>query len=291
MDNNRPEINKFKDKILYLEANPLYVKKSFMGREDHVGRFMYPHTMVKWIGIPRNKVGIHIDIFKGNHALRKELEEETGMNLNGRDKESDLHKHSYRARIIGEDYKDFSIRFNLNDIGDLLNYFYLCAQKDIAPTWESRVIKPAQQPFVFREEGIKEKQTVKKVEMKGKCYRWLIGVQDNRNKMIDYLKVFGERVPENDTIENLIIRFEEIIEDEIAVKKLYKLIEDKNFDLRLFIVNAIDLDEIYRKGDTYYLANGEEIGSTIQDIKLFYGKASNQPLIERIKTKLREQQK
>jgi hypothetical protein len=183
-------------------------------------------------------------------------------------------------------------KFDLSDPNQMLTYKVLLTNKKlVCPSMESYKVFPSPfYEFIFVEEGYEETKASVAMDEKKRMFIFYGKIEDSPTKMRNFLNVYYATnlktnvATENMSKEALQNEISKIMEDD---KDGYlKLIDDPNYETKVFILQAIDVGAVTREGFTYKIT-GEttdfsysELTEFIKKIKidkdLLYGKIEAQ---------------
>ena len=182
---------------------------------------------------------------------------------------------------------------DLSDPEDVLSYKILLKSNNIAPNKD--VINELVHDFYLVDERDEEEENIKltdKYEEASKLF--LNKVSKTSSKMINVLRLLGRNVPKDATAKWLKGELIKIIEQKVKVAGLpniddfISVAKDPNFDIRIFIMDAMELGEIKVDGSTYKLRAGDTIGYDLDQAISYFANPKNQQtkllIEERIKS-------
>ena len=79
---------------------------------------------------------------------------------------------------------------------------------------------------------------------------------------------------------------DDIIDDDKALPKLLSVINDPNFELKIFIEDALSVGAILKDGTRYSLPGGDKIGGILTDVIDYFKDAVNQDIYLKIKNQI-----
>lgn len=182
---------------------------------------------------------------------------------------------------------------NCNDPVESLKVRLLSIQQEVASSWEERLNRPGEYWFALVDEDVEIKDKLNAAQFKAKAYRLLSKIDGNQTKMANTLKVLGKRPSSDAKIDWMYTELAAIIEQIQVikgVKNIHDFIavrEDTNFDVRVFIEDALKENELEKKGTTYYLSGGDKIGGTLDDAISYFNDKGNSEIFRVIKSRLK----
>jgi len=151
-------------------------------------------------------------------------------------------------------------KFDLSDVNDALAYRVLLTWKnEIAPSWDERN-RNAGIRYAFVEEGYEEKKAAEELDETFKIGTYYGELKVSDKKMRDFLNVYHMTshrnivIPEDYTTNLLVKELNSIIKND--KEGFIKTFEDKNFETKLLICNAIDKGVITKIGVGTYTIEG-----------------------------------
>lgn len=265
-------------------------KSGGMFPPGHDGEFMFTGTVLRF--------QLPFDIrYHRYPPVFESIEEQSafelllGQNLNLYNPDKDGFWKRFEIKLIKDDkLMKFGYTLNLNDAMDALKY-RVCKQiPQIAPSWEQRY-DSAEYRLAIVAEGEMEQAGAKKADNKKKAYLFFGKIENSKQKMLDLLRVLGESPAKNASTEWLKTTIDAMIEDPSKLNKLLSVIDDENYEFKLFIEDAKDCAAIIVKDRKYYLPGGDAINpadptlnGTISILKKY--KDETDPIYIRIKTQI-----
>jgi hypothetical protein len=182
--------------------------------------------------------------------------------------------------------------FNLADPNQMLTYKVLLTNKKlVCPSMESFKVFPSPfYEFIFVDEGYEETKASLVMDEKKRIYMFYGKIEDSPTKMRNFLNVYyASNLKTNVAHENM---GKEALQSEVSKiidndKDGYlKLIDDENYNVKVYILQGIDVGAIIREGFTYRITGEnkdfsyDELVAFIKMIKadkdLLYGKIEAQ---------------
>lgn len=225
---------------------------------NHDGAFMFTGTVVEFV--------LPFDIKHNRYpTVFKDVNEQTafetllGVELNPYKTGKDNYIKNLKIRIIKDDkLMKFGYTLNLSDPMDALRYRILRIVPQVAPSWAEKDSSPAYKFALVDAQEIEQTKS-KKADAKKKAYMFLGKIENSQKKMLDFLRVFGERPANNATIDWLKGQIDTIIDNPAKLVKMLELIDDPNYEIKLFIEDAVDCGAITKKDRKYYLPGGDAL--------------------------------
>lgn len=231
---------------------PIVRRKSFMGRKDHDGLFMYTNANKSW-SIFRDQYGNYIDPL--NETERLYLEKMIGEDLNVNHK--DNYWHSFSFKITKDTYEMSRLKrvFDLSNPRDFLAYKLLLTVPDVANSLKEKDDTPEYEwMLVEADETIQDKLSAGRI--KRFCYNWLTENEKKKTTLRNILYTMNISISKDasiDEIENAII---DIIESN-RINSLYELLNDENLDTKILFAKALKSRCIILRRSKFYDEKGE----------------------------------
>lgn len=255
------------DKIIIVKPI-LRVRNSLITDPDHEAFFLFGNATTDYC-LPVDKNGNLMNPFASKEEqswLEKALD--TDLNIY-KPKDNFWKKRKVR---LGKDDR----RLNLNNPKDYIDWLILKMNKNfIAPDGDSVKKKATYRYGLFSEEF--ETQTVvRHADRKKLAYKAATRLEDKgKEAMVNFLKVYGHRVTAESKFEFLVAAIDKIIEDDI--EGFLKIVDDKEYELKLLVSNAVEVGAVHKKGRLYFLPGGDPLCGT-----------GDQPVIENVVAYLKQ---
>lgn len=185
-------------------------------------------------------------------------------------------------------WKDFKVTLDkkgkvldLSDIEDNLAYRVLKVSNVIAKSKDK--INVLQHSFYIvteEEEHDTNSKLADRYEEASKLFLNDIGKSDK--KMINVLRLLGKNVPVEANQKWLKAELVKIIEQKAKIAgqpnmdDFIRVASDKNMNLKIFVMDAMEIGEIYSEGSTYKLRSGDVIGYDLEQAISFFNNPKNQ---------------
>ena len=248
--------------------------------EGHDGEFMFTGTQYEFDLPISIKTGRLVNI------LTKEEQAffETELFLNPGDlsvyKKKDNYWHTFKVKLDKEPRI-----LDLSDPIDNLCYRVCMVSPHVAPNWETRYQSAAFQ-FALQDEEIIVQEKVTKANKKKDAYKFLGKVENNPDRMRNVLRVYGNKVAPNTSTSVMYTTIESLIDDDKSLPKLLAVINDPNFEMKIFIEDALSVGAILKDGTRYSLPGGDKIGGVLNDVIDYFKDAVNQDIYLKIKNQI-----
>ena len=238
------------------------VKEGGMNPKGHDGHFMYSGTEIQFV-LPYNAKKSRLETIlttQEQDFFEDLLDEDLSIH-----KKKDNFWHSFRVRIRKDDkLMDMGYELDLNDPIDNLRWRMLKLNPAIAPSWAERN-KRGEYKFALVDANELVETKARKTDKKKKAYIWLGSVEHSPSKMINFLRVYGAKPAPDANPDWLKSEIDKLIENELD--KVLAIIDDKDFDMKLFINDAIEAGAIVKKNRKYYLPGGDPINDNDPSLK------------------------
>jgi hypothetical protein len=248
--------------------------------QGHDGEFMFTGTVCEFDLPISMKTGRLVNILTKEEQAFFEKE----LFLNPGDlsiyKKKDNYWHTFKVKLDKEERI-----FDLSDPIDNLCYRVCVVSPHVAPNWESRY-QSASFQFALQDEEVIVQEKVTKANKKKDAYKFLGRVENNPDRMRNVLRVYGNKVAPNTPANVMYTTIEELIDDDKSLPKLLAVINDPNFEMRIFIEDALSVGAILKDGTRYTLPGGDKIGGVLNDVIDFFKDAVNQDIYLKIKNQI-----
>lgn len=222
--------------------------------------------------IGSDKSGRLVDPFESDEE-REFFESITKQNLSVYTPDNEYWK-KYEYKIIKDPLViRRGIELDLSDPNDALDYKVLLTNKKlICPTMEEYNRFPSPfYDFVFVEEDYEETRVNKEMDLNKKVYMFYGKIEDSPAKMRDFLNVYyvlnmkTNRATESLSKETLQAELGKLIENDR--NGVIEVMEDKDYDSKLFILKGVDAGAILKDGFSYSIV-GEPRNSKFSFLEL-----------------------
>ena len=140
---------------------------------------------------------------------------------------------------------------------DYIKYKVLCSYEDqIALSLKEVDLKRTYRFVIIRKDD-EAKETLKKIDVNKEAYKIFGKIEDNRNSMLDLLRISGLNVAEDTTIEGLTALVGGMVVKSPA--KFISTYNDPNYHTKVLIFKAISKGEITKRGPYFYSKSGEPL--------------------------------
>lgn len=232
------------------------VKPGGMNPKGHDGEFMYSGTEVQFV-LPYNKNKGRLENIltpEEQEFFEEVLDEDLSIH-----KKKDNFWHSFRIRIRKDDkLMDQGYELDLSDPIDNLRWRLLKIAPEVAPSWKDRY-RRGEYRFALVDADEMVETRARDIDKKKKAYIWLGSVEHSPSKMINFLRVYGSRPAPDASADWLKGEIDKLIENKSTLKKVLDIIDDEDFEMKLFVEDAVDAGAIVKKNRKYYLPGGDPI--------------------------------
>jgi ribosomal protein S20 len=272
----KPE-GKVKIKLIVKSVNPLITDPEHEAY-NLFGRSNRAYTL------PVDRAGNLINPFTCEEEQRW-LEKELGLDLNYHRKDDN---YWHKAEVV-LDKSDKII--DLSNPKQYMDYVLARANKQfIAPSINDQN-KKATYKYVIVEENEEVKVVASKAKLRTAAYKFLGKIEDDKEEMINFLKVYGKKVSPASKIEFLSGELEKIITEDLdgflAVSK-----DKDNYELKLLISDAVDAGAIIKDKRKYFLPGGDPLcgegdSPTIENAIIYLKNKANQDILSTLKARIK----
>lgn len=263
---------------------PIVRRDSFMNNVDHDGKFMFTGCSHSFV-VPMNaRTGRLIDPLTTEE--RKFLEDELLIDLNVNSPKCFYREHNILIKKTSLDLASLFLELDLSKPMDYLDYKILLLSPVIANSWSERFNNWSFE-WALQDLGEEHEQAISLAELKMKAYAWFSNNDKSKTKMYDFLRVYGINIGVDSDISFMKKTIVDLIETPKKLRKMIDIINDKDFETRLFIDKAIRIGEITRVGThKYALLSGDVIGNTLSETIKYVKDPLNSVIISSIQDKI-----
>lgn len=269
------------DKVVIVKPI-MKVRNPMVSDPEHEAYFLFGSATIDYpLPVDANNNLINPFSSKAEQAW---LEKELDLDLNIY-KKNDNFWRTHKVRL-GKDPR----KLNLLNPKDYLDYLVLKANKlYISPDGESQK-KKATYRYALIDENYETKTIVKSSDKKKAAYKALGKLEEKgREGMVNFLKVYGQRVSPESKIEFLTAAIDKIIEDDID--GFLKIADDKQYDLKLVVANAVECGAVIKKGRQYFLPGGDGLcgageSPTIENAVAYLSQPANSDILLTLHAKI-----
>lgn len=184
-------------------------------------------------------------------AEKNKLEELTGKDLS-------VYGDFWTTFRVTLRKEDADNTFYLGSPEGYLSYALLRSLKnDIAPSWSERKNKSTYDFVIVREQELTN-EVKSKLDIKKKAFKLYGKLEDDKDKLIAILKLHSNKPISYDSkIVWLQGKVEEFVDSN--PQSFLDIVEDKDFDIKLIITQALDAGIIIRSGNKYSTVDGLDL--------------------------------
>tara|TARA_R110000803_G_scaffold71102_3_gene134148 strand:- start:2474 stop:3340 length:867 start_codon:yes stop_codon:yes gene_type:complete len=254
----------------------------------HEAEFLFKHSAWTFI-LPKDKLTGHYREALSTEERAFFESGESGLAL----KTDDLSIYKKQDNF----WDTYKIKLDKNlkvlDLGialDYITYKVLLQNKEfVAPTAKEKFNKGSYK-FCLTEEGYENEEKVKAASSKKDAYKFFGKIDEDAQKMIDFLNVYytqkpgGKQVPPNAKIKFLIAEIEKLIESDLT--GFLEISKDASYDEKVLIYSAMKAGALERDGMTFKTPEGTIIGDNIGLVLNFLADPLNSEEVIKIKGRI-----
>lgn len=168
---------------------------------------------------------------------------------------------------------------DLSDPISYIQYKILMSYDDIVCDNIENVDRKPTYKFVIVRTGDIQRQTNKKLDLTKEAYKLLGKLEDNREAMIDFLRVVSIKVADDTSTDWLNGEVGKYMLENTT--KFVTLLKDPSYTTRVLLTKAIASGEVVKKGMNYYTKDGESLSepntqSTLENVITYLESSVNQ---------------
>lgn len=269
------------DKIIVVKPI-MRSRNSLITDPEHEAFFLFGTATITYC-LPVDRQGNLQNPFKSKEE-QEWLENELDVDLNFH-KVKDNFWHKARVKM-GKDVR----KLNLRNPKDYIDYIILRANNlYVAPDGESMTNK-ATYRYALVSEEFETNQSQKKGDLQIEAYMALGKLKEDKEAMIDFLKVYGRKVSDASKTSFLVTELMKIIETDLT--GFLNVVRDKdNYEIKLLIAQAVECQAINKQGRKYHLPGGDDLCGpgdvpTIENVVKFLQSPANQDLLTLLKARV-----
>jgi len=266
-----------------IEIRPIKKPTPFIPNVSHEASFLAPRAK-RVYSTPVAKNGQYVAFLTEEERTFLESRE-SGLGLRENDlsfyKKEDNYYDSLEVVLDKS-----TLTWDLSNPQNYIMYKMLLANTDeIAPSEHMIKRKPTfKYVIVDLEEAIE--QRAKEVDLEELAWEHFGKIKKSRTKMINMLKVFGKRVSDNSSDDFLKSELKKIMDSPGGFDKFINLCEDKDFDLKVLIEDALINGVLIKDRNKYMFTDGEMLGVDLFDTIKTLNDPKNQNTLLMLKAKL-----
>ena len=260
-----------------VKVEPIVRPRPFF-RKGHDGEFMYTSC--------RRVYGLPYDSKKRsffNPFLKEGEQAEFERLLN--QKEGSLNLYDITSKFWGSftvSVMKEGLKLDLENVSDALFYRIFLVDPKFAKNEDSRDNPECE--FILIDEKYEEKVLTEKAEIKDKAMDHMYKLKKSKEKMYNVLRLLGKKPAKDVTAEWLRTELYKIIDENrnvggvVNIDNFLSVMEDPQAETKIFVLNAIDAEEILHTTEGYRLLDKTYLGRDIQSVYDYFN--SNIPEIK-----------
>ena len=220
-----------------------------------------------------------------NEDEKKWLEEELDLDLNYHRRDNN---YWHTASVsLGKSDKNL----DLSNPKHYLDYIVARANKLYVADGIKAQKKKATYKYVIVAEGAEVKAGATKANKNIAAYKFLGKIEDDRQAMLDFLKVYGKKVSPVSKIGFLVTELSKWIKEDID--GFLETAEDKgNYELKLLIAQAVEAGAIKKDRRKYFLPGGDALcgegdSPTMENAIIYLQNKANQDVLTTLKARVK----
>ena len=160
----------------------------------------------------------------------------------------------------------------------------------IAPDFKSQK-KRATYKYVIVSENEEIKASAKKVNKTAEAYKFFGKIEEDRDAMLNFLKVYGKKVSGASKVSFLVQELGKIIEEDID--GFLEVANDKgNYELKLIIADAVVAGAVLKDKRKYHLPGGDPLCGegdtpTLENAVIYLNNPANQDILSMLKARIK----
>jgi len=184
-------------------------------------------------------------------------------------------------------WKDFRVildkkgkTLDLSNIEDNLAYRVLKVSNTVANS--KNMINVLQHTFYIVSEDEELDANVKISDRFEEASKLFANISKSSTRMANVLRLLGKKIPPDGSTKWLKSELVKIIEQRAKVPgqpnidEFIKVASDKDFDVKVFVMDALELGEVFIEGSTYKLRSGDVIGYDLTQAIEYFNNPKNQ---------------
>lgn len=258
-------------------------RNSLITDPEHEAFFLVGNATITYC-LPVDKYGNLLNPFTSKEE-QSWLERELDVDLNFH-KNKDNFWHKFRVRL-GKDQR----KLNLQNPKHYLEYLVLKANSlFIAPDGDKMSDK-ATYRYALVSEEFETKQSEKKADLEIEAYMHLGKLRDDKDEMIDFLKVYGRKVSDVSKSSFLVAELKKIIETDLQ-GFLTVARDQENYEIKLLVAQAVECQAINKQGRKYHLPGGDDLCGpgdvpVIENVVAYLKNPANQDILTMLKARVK----
>jgi len=172
---------------------------------------------------------------------------------------------------------------------DYIDYLILLKNPDLIAVGGANKFKRPTYRFVLEDEDFEIENKANKFSVKKEAIIEYAKIETNREKLVQFLKVYGKTVSESSKLPFLQGLVSDIIEKDPNM--FLKLVKDDKFNFKLLIEECVEHGVLRKEKRQYFQVGGDPLSnegepSTMENAVTFLSHIKNQEIVENLKKKL-----
>lgn len=147
--------------------------------------------------------------------------------------------------------------FDLSKAIDYLQYKILLSNSDKVAASLEEEFNSKEYIYVMTSEESEQKKALTRGDEKKRAWKIAAKMENDRDKMIDFLSVVGKRPSANSKTDFLVAEVDKFLEGNI--KEFLTILEDPQYETRVLLTKALQIKAIIKDGNKYFSADGEAL--------------------------------
>lgn len=252
--------------------------------QNELTKFRMPGTQVTFV-VPVQRNGKYVQILSDEEKEFFEDMEKSGMSFNKGDLSVYKDKSNFYETLkysLGSD----EIELDLSRGWDYIMYKLLLAQTDlISPTWEDRN-KKATYLYAIVDEAKEADAEAETITMEQEAWELFGKLTASRANMTNFLKVLGKNFNEDTNDSVLKGEIRKLLTSTNGVRRFLEITKDVHYDTKLFIFEALRKGGLKQSHGRFYMADGEFIGTSIDEVVAYLDNPKNSEAYVNLKAKV-----
>lgn len=257
-------------------------RNSLITDPDHEAFFLFGTATITYC-LPVDRHGNLQNPFQSKEE-QEWLEKELDVDLNFH-KVKDNYWHKARVKL-GKDLR----KLNLRNPKDYIDFLILRANSlYVAPNGES-ITNKATYRYALVSEEFETNQSEKKADLQIEAYMALGKLRDDKDAMVNFLKVYGRKVSDVSKRPFLVAELKKIIESDL--NGFLDIVRDKeNYEMKLLIAQAVECQAINKQGRKYHLPGGDDLCGpgdvpVLENVVKYLQNPANQDMLTMLKARI-----
>jgi len=151
--------------------------------------------------------------------------------------------------------------------------------------------KKATYKYVIVAENAEVKATASKANLRIEAYKFLGKIEEDKQEMLDFLKVYGKKVSSVSKVEFLVGELEKIITEDL--EGFLEIAGDKdNYEIKLLIAKAVEAGAVNKDRRKYHLPGGDPLcgdgeSPTLDNAVIYLKNKANQDVLTTLKARIK----